>query len=109
MTVDVVFLKSAESDLKDLRRYIVKNFGSRAWEGSYRKIKDAVALIRSHPESGAIPDELSKVGLLQYRQLVSGMNRIVYELRGDAAYVHLVCDVRRDVQSMLTRRLLWMS
>lgn len=108
MTVEVVFLKSAELDLKDLRRYLVKNFGKGAWEVSSRKIQDSAALIRSHPERGAIPDELSKVGLLQYRQVVSGMNRIVYELRGGTAYVHLVCDSRRDLQSMLTRRLLWM-
>lgn len=108
MTVKVVFLKSAELDLKDLRRYTVKNFGKGAWEVSSRKLKDSAALIQSHPGTGAIPDELSKVGLLQYRQVVSGMNRIVYELRGDTAYVHLVCDSRRDLQSMLTRRLLWM-
>ncbi|MGG1946758.1 type II toxin-antitoxin system RelE/ParE family toxin [Trinickia sp. NRRL B-1857] len=102
----VVFLQSAESDVKDLRRYVVKNFGTQAWQVSYSKLKDSIAVIQSHPESGSIPGELTKLGLGRYRQVLSGMNRIIYELRGDTAYVHLICDARRDLQSMLTRRLL---
>lgn len=106
MTVSVVFLHSAETDLKELRKYLVKNFGNESWRASYRKIKDCVAVIGSHPNSGAVPDELSKLSLIQYRQVVSGMNRIIYEVRGDTAYVHLICDTRRDLQAMLARRLL---
>lgn len=103
---DVVFLQSAESDIKDLRRYLVKNFGTQAWQTSYGKLRDAIAAIASHPQSGSIPDELARLGVGRYRQVLSGMNRIVYELRGNTAYIHLVCDTRRDLQSMLTRRLL---
>ena len=45
MSVQVVFLKSAELDLKELRGYMVKNFGKDAWQASYAKIKDAVNTI----------------------------------------------------------------
>lgn len=106
MTIKVVLLQSAESDIKNLRGYVVKNFGMNAWHVTSRKLRESIAAIKSRPESGSMPGELSKLGLAQYRQVLSGMNRIVYELRGDTAYVHLICDTRRDLQSMLTRRLL---
>lgn len=106
MTINVVLLQSAESDIKNLRGYVVKNFGMHAWHATSRKLRESIAGIKSQPEGGSIPAELSKLGLAQYRQVLSGMNRIVYELRGDIAYVHLICDTRRDLQSMLTRRLL---
>ena len=34
------------------------------------------------------------------------MNRIIYEHRADMAYVHVICDVRRDLRAVLLRRLL---
>jgi hypothetical protein len=33
------------------------------------------------------------------------MNRIVYELRDDTAYIHIVCDTRRDLQGLLMKRI----
>ncbi len=51
----VVFLQSAEADLKDLRSYIVKNFGKDVWLTSYGKLKEAVAMIGDHPKVGRIP------------------------------------------------------
>ena len=102
----VYLLAGAEEDLKDLRRYILRNFGDAVWHDSYRKIKESVALLQSAPESGSIPDELAVLNLSQYRQIISGMNRIFYEIRGNALYIHLVCDGRRDMQTLLSRRLL---
>ncbi|OAK66741.1 plasmid stabilization protein [Variovorax paradoxus] len=103
--MNVVFLRSAEADLKDLRRYIIKNFGPAAWAGSYGKIKETVAMIEAHPHSGRVPDELENLNTAQYRQLISGMNRVIYEVRADTAYIHLVCDTRRDLKGLLMRRM----
>lgn len=101
----VVFLQSAEADLKDLRSYIVKNFGKDGWLTSYGKIKDAVTMITDHPRAGRIPPELESLNIAQYRQVLSGMNRIIYELRDDTAYIHIVCDTRRDLQGLLMKRI----
>ncbi len=102
----VYFLAGAEEDLKDLRRHILRNFGDAVWRESYRKIKESVTLLQSAPQSGFIPGELGDLNPSQYRQIISGMNRILYEIRGDALYIHLVCDSRRDMQTLLSRRLL---
>ena len=101
----VVFLQSAEADLKDLRSYVVKNFGKPAWLASYDKIKESVAMIQDHPKAGRVPPELDKLHIAQYRQVLSGMNRVIYELRDDTAFIHIVCDTRRDLQGLLMKRI----
>lgn len=101
-----VFLAGAEEDLKELRRYVVNSFGQSAWQETSRKIKDSVRTIQAVPFSGSIPDELADLGLLQYRQVISGMNRVIYEVRDETIYVHIVCDTRRDMRTLLSRRLL---
>ena len=106
MTVKVFFLHSAEADLKEIRSYLLKHFGRETWQASYSKIKDSVAVIQSFPDGGNVPDELASLNLAHYRQVISGMNRIIYEVRGDTAYVHIVCDARKDLRSVLTKRLL---
>lgn len=106
MKVNVVLLESAESDLRDLRSYVIKNFGKDSWQASYSKIKESAGVIRSYPEDGSIPDELANLNLIQYRQVISGMNRIIYEVRGDVAYVHVICDTRKDLRSLLMKRIL---
>jgi plasmid stabilization system protein ParE len=106
MSFQVVFLKSAEQDLKELRSYIVKNFGKDTWQASYTKIKDAVNTIQTLPLGGSVPNELESLNLTQYRQVISGMNRIIYEVRQETIYIHIICDTRKDMKSLLTRRLL---
>ncbi|WP_256327215.1 hypothetical protein [Variovorax sp. EL159] len=55
-------------------------------------------MIEVHPHAGRIPEELENLSTAQYRQVVSGMNRIIYEVRLDTAYIHLICDTRRDLK-----------
>jgi toxin ParE1/3/4 len=106
VTLPVVFVRSAETDLKDLRTYILKRFGQSAWQDSYVQIKACIATIEQFPDGGSVPDELENLGLTQYRQMIAGMNRIIYETRNDTAYIHIVCDARRDLRSLLMARLL---
>lgn len=109
MTLQVVFLRSAECDLKELRRYILKRFGKNTWQDSYSQIKNAVKTIADFPGSGNIPDELRNLGLMQYRQILAGMNRMIYEKRNNTVYIHIVCDTRRDLRTLLMTRLLKQS
>lgn len=104
--MNVVFLHSAERDLLELKDYVLKNFGKTAWRSSYKKIKDAVIRLKKFPLEGHVPDELASLNVTQYRQVIAGMNRMIYEVRGQTLYIHIVCDTRKDMQSLLTRRLL---
>lgn len=106
MSMKVVILESAEHDLKELKNYIIKNFSVETWQNSYDKIKVAIRNLKTFPDVGSIPEELEKLSLSQYRQVLSGMNRIIYEVRQDTVYIHIITDTRRDLKSLLTRRLL---
>ena len=106
MKYAVVILKSAEHDLQDLRGYLLKQFGRTAWLESYATIKAAIDNLQVFPFSGSVPEALEKINLTQYRQVIAGKNRIIYELRQNTVYVHIVADCRRDMQTLLTQRLL---
>ena len=64
----------------------------------YRKIRDAVIRLKKFPFEGHVPDELTSLNVTQYRQVIAGMNRIVYEIRHSPS---IVCDTRKDMQSLL--------
>ena len=102
----VVFLASAEQDLKQLRAYLRTNFSPSSWSMTYAEIKQARQRLMTFPLSGSIPQELETLNLVQYRQVIVGMNRIIYEIRQETIYIHAIVDVRRDAPSLLMRRLL---
>jgi plasmid stabilization system protein ParE len=106
MSFKIIILESAEHDLKELRSYIVKDFSHENWQKTFDRIKAAIRNLKTSPYAGSIPEEFEKINLSQYRQVKSGMNRIIYEVRQDSIYIHLIADTRRDLKTVLTRRLL---
>ena len=101
----IVILASAEYDLKELRSYFIKNFSHDTWQKTYGKLKESIRNLASFPYLGSIPEELETLNLSQYRQILSSMNRIIYETRQDTVYIHIIVDSRRDMKSFLMRRL----
>jgi toxin ParE1/3/4 len=99
MNLSVVFLKSAEQDLIELKSYLVKNFGEASWPSSYKGIKKSFGMQEKYPLRGKIPEELENLNLTQYRQVISGMNRIIYQVRQEIVFIHILCDVRKDMRS----------
>lgn len=106
MKYKVLLLPHARFDLIELKNYITKNFSRSIWQASYKKIKDSFHTLRTFPKSGSLLPEIGELNLSQYRQIISGMNRIIYEIRKDVIYIHIICDTRKDMQSLLSRRLL---
>lgn len=106
MSFKVVILNSAKLDLREIRDYIVKKFSLEVWLATSSHLRNAFEALGVSPFAGSIPSELEMLNLNDYRQVVSGMNRIIYEIRQDIVFVHAVIDVRRDLMSFLTKRLL---
>ena len=102
----VVILDSAEQDLKELRSYVVKNFSQATWLKTYSKLKESIRNLATFPLLGAVPPELETLNMNQYRQIISGMNRVIYEPRADAVYIYMIVDTRRDLETLLMQRLM---
>ncbi|WP_408599511.1 type II toxin-antitoxin system RelE/ParE family toxin [Pseudomonas sp. PLMAX] len=106
MSLKVVILQSAETDLKELRAYLVKNFSSQAWQSTYSSLKAAIRHLGEQPYSGSIAEEIEKLNLSQYRHILSGMNRAIYEVREQTVFVHIIADTRKSLSALLMKRLL---
>jgi toxin ParE1/3/4 len=92
-------LAEAQEDTKDLRRYILRKQTS-------TQLAVTFGNIRRFPQSGYVPAELSDFGGLHFREALSGQNRVIYEVRDDTIYIHVVTDTRRDLRTLLQKRLL---
>lgn len=78
----------------------------KTWKISYGEIKDTFRALRALPLAGSVPDEIRGLNLSQFRQVMSGRNRIIYEIRQDTIFVHMICDTRKDMRSLLISRVL---
>ena len=96
--MQVVLLRSVEHDLKDLKTDIIKNSNNDTCQTNYQKIQESTNTIQRFPESRKIPDELEKLSLYPYRQVLAGMNRIIYEVRQQTIYIHIICDTRKHYE-----------
>lgn len=106
MSLKVVILQSAETDLKEIRTYLTKQFSTQTWQNTYANLKATIRHLGTQPYAGSIPEEIEKLNLSQYRQILSGVNRIIYEVREQTVYVHIIADTRRNLPSLLMKRLL---
>ena len=69
-------------------------------------IEDAVERLATFPERDSQPKELLSLGIREYRQTFLKPYRVIYRIVGQVVYVYLIEDGRRDMQSLLARRLL---
>ena len=99
-------LDSGKAELKRMRRYVVDAFGMGVWEESYAQIQASITRIREFPECGHVVDELSGLTADRFREVHCGKNRIIYEIRDDTIYVHLIIDQRRDLTALLQKIIL---
>ncbi|TAL98925.1 MAG: type II toxin-antitoxin system RelE/ParE family toxin [Paraburkholderia sp.] len=89
-----------------MRRSILKSFGAETWKQTSAQLAVTFENLRQLPQSGYMPAELSDFGGLNFREALSGQNRVIYEVRDGTIYIHVVTDTRRDLRTLLQKRLL---
>jgi toxin ParE1/3/4 len=102
-----VFLTAgAEQDLEAIHDYM-SGFDSRARANRVLdRIMQAVEGLSTLPERGSHPGELLALGIREYRQTSVKPYRMIYRVIDDRVYISVIADGRRDMQSLLARRLL---
>jgi len=104
----IVWTDSAKNDLLDIRDFLRISESLQFAIKITQEIRDEVATLKEWPKhKGTYVKELEELNLPQYRQLLTGQHRIIFE-RGDndICYIHLVCHTSRDLEAVLRRRLL---
>jgi len=106
MPFAVLLTNDAADDLAELYDYIVLNDSPRKADYVLKQIEKTFSRLSESPERGVYPEELLKLGLREYREIFFKPYRIIFRIVDNNVYVMMIVDGRRDMQSLLQRRLL---
>ncbi len=106
MAYAVLLTEGASGDLGDLYRYISKHDSANKAEYVLGQIEKKFVSLSELPERGMYPKELLSLGIRDYREIFFKPYRIIYRIDQENVYVYLIVDGRRDMQTLLQRRLL---
>ena len=93
-------------DLQDIVTYIAKHDSPTAAQHVLTRILDVADSLKAVPTRGTSPRELRGLGDQEYRQIFFKPYRLIYRIIGETVAIYLITDGRRDMQSLLSRRLL---
>jgi toxin ParE1/3/4 len=106
MRYEVLLTEDAVQDLEEIVGWIAAHDAPAKADGVLDHIEAAIAGLGKFPERGAYPRELLALGTRDYRETFFKPYRIIYRVQGARVYVYVIADGRRDMQSLLARRLL---
>ncbi|MEI7783744.1 MAG: type II toxin-antitoxin system RelE/ParE family toxin [Betaproteobacteria bacterium] len=102
----VLLTEGAEQDLEAVHDYISEvdsvNHANHVLDG----LMNVVESLARFPERGRYTKELITLGIKEYRQTFFMPYRLIYRVTDRQVIVHLIAEGRRDMQSILARRLL---
>ena len=104
MKNEVIVSQFAEDDLNEIIEYYF-SLSEKYVEKVISEFEDNVMSLQRHPKSGRIVPELEKQGILQFRELIQGYYRIVYEISGEKVIVHTIIDGRRNFEDIIISKL----
>lgn len=106
MRYEVLLTEGAERDLEELYDYVARFDSPANADHLLDRLTEAVENLATFPERGAYPQELLALGIREYRQAYFKPYRVIYRLLGKQVFIYLIADGRREMQSLLARRLM---
>ena len=106
MPFAVLLTNDAARDLEELYDYIALHDAPQKADYVLKRVEKVFSTLSEFPERGAYPKELVSLGIREYREIFFKPYRIIYRVMDKNVYVLLIVDGRRDMQSLLQRRLL---
>ena len=106
MSFEVFLTADAVQDLKELYQYIVRHDAPGKAQNVLARIEKTFNSLSETPARGVYPKELLALGIREYREVFFKPYRLIYRIIGHRVYILLMSDGRRDMQSLLQRRLL---
>jgi len=106
MPFEVLMTEDATRDLEEIYDYIAQHYTLNRADHVLERIEEALVSLSDSPERGVYPSELIALGIRDYREIFFKPYRIIYRIMGSAVFIFLIVDGRRDMQTLLSRRLL---
>jgi toxin ParE1/3/4 len=106
VTVKVLLTEDAAVDLQKIYTYILEHDSLQKAEYVLDQLEKKFVSLSALPERGVYPKELMALGIRDYREIFFKPYRIIYRIFNVNVYVYLIVDGRRDMQTLLQRRLL---
>lgn len=103
---EVLLTAGAEQDLETIYDYICEFDCLSNANYVLDALMEVVKSLSKLPERGSYPKELVGLGIKEYRQIFFKPYRVIYCITGKQVVIYLIADGRRDVQTLLMRRLL---
>lgn len=103
---EVLLTQDAERDLEDLHSYIATYDSLENADRVLDRLLEVAESLSTNPERGSVPKELRSLGIQDYRQSFFKPYRVIYRAVDEQVVAYLIADGRRDMQSLLARRLL---
>jgi toxin ParE1/3/4 len=102
----VLLTLDAVNDLEELDTWISTHDSPERADYVLDRISEVFQELAKLPERGTYPKELSALGIREFREVFFKPYRIIYRVEHRAVYIYLIADGRRDMQTLLSRRLL---
>ena len=103
---EVLLTEGAEQDLEAIHDYIAEFDCVANANYVLDELMDDVESLSNFPERGSYPKEFVALGIKEYSQTFFKPYRVIYRVAGGQVIIYLIADGRRDMQSVLARRLL---
>ena len=101
---EVIVSQFAEDDLSEIVEYYF-SLNPNYVENIVSEFETNVLSLQQYPKRGRIVPELDRQGISQYRELIQGYYRIVYEISEDKVIVHTIIDGRRNFEDIIISKL----
>ena len=103
---EVFLTQGAEQDLETIYDHIAQFDCVANADHVLEALMATADSLSKFPTRGSYPKELISLGIKEYRQTFFKPYRLIYRITGNQVIVYMVVDGRRDMQSLLARRLL---
>lgn len=106
MTYEVSLTRDAERDLEEIHAFIAERDSPASADHVLDRLSRAAEALCTTPDRGSYVDELRSIGMSEYRQVFFKPYRLIYRVLAQPVVIYVIADGRRDMVSLLTRRLL---
>lgn len=103
---EVLLTRGAEQDLESIHDHISEFDSVANAKHVLDRLMAVVEQLAQFPERSSHPRELVALGIREYRQTAFKPYRVIYRVLGGQVVIYLIVDGRRNMQSVLARRLL---